>query len=527
MVIAGRYELDEFPIARGGMGEVWGGYDQRLGRRVAVKFIRFPDGSPDEELIRRFHRESRITARLQHPGVPAVYDADAIEEPGPRKGQLYIVMQLVEGISVADLIAEQGPLPYGWAALIIAQAAAVLAAAHAEALVHRDLKPSNLMLCPDATVKVLDFGLAAALEPSDLSRITSTGQIPGTPHYMAPEQLLYGVTGVHSDLYSLGCVLHELLTGERPFSGATVFALARQHEEAEPTPLRALRPDADPELERLVLDLLAKRPDHRPADAAEVHRRLLPFIGRPVPLPGVVDAAPGPVRMYADALAMVGGAAASAPPTETSGTTENDGGQTADVAEPEPAVVPDSGLDEVRRQVADLKSQARHGQAADVLSRVVKEAGRVLGFDHEDVLDLRLDLAEALYDAGEYHRAVSAYQDLVADLAVNEGADAEPVLHCRLREATCHAVLGDTDLALRQMESLLPDQRRVFGADDERVWDLRRQLGLLHLGSGDIDQAHDVLADLLTDVERLHGPSHPLAKNLRALLADISADPDW
>jgi len=372
------------------MGEVWAGYDQQLGRRVAVKFVRFPDGHPDEELTRRFIRESRITARLQHPGVPAVYDAAAVTEPGLHHGQLYMVMQLVEGVSVADLIAEQGPLPQEWAALIVAQAAAVLAAAHAESLVHRDLKPSNLMLCPDATVKVLDFGLAAALEPSDLSRITSTGHVPGTPHYMAPEQLLYGVTSAHSDLYSLGCVLHELLTGRRPFSGATVFALARQHEETAPTPLRELRPDADPALERLVLDLLEKHPDRRPADATELYRRLLPFIGNPAPLPGVVDLTPGPVRLYAGAVALVG----TTPPVQTSAPRKKPSrkdGPPQD-AEPRPAPAPsepalEDELEQVRRQAAELVAEARYEQAAELLSRQVEKSGRALGFDHEQTLN--------------------------------------------------------------------------------------------------------------------------------------------
>ena len=529
-VIAGRYELDDFPLARGGMGEVWAGYDQQLGRRVAVKFVRFPDGPPDEELTRRFIRESRITARLQHPGVPAVYDAAAVTEPGLHHGQLYMVMQLVEGVSVADLLAEQGPLPQEWAALIVAQAAAVLAAAHAESLVHRDLKPSNLMLCPDATVKVLDFGLAAALEPSDLSRITSTGHVPGTPHYMAPEQLLYGVTSAHSDLYSLGCVLHELLTGRRPFSGATVFALARQHEETAPTPLRELRPDADPALERLVLDLLEKHPDRRPADATELYRRLLPFIGNPAPLPGVVDLTPGPVRLYAGAVALVG----TTPPVQTSAPRKKPSrkdGPPQD-AEPRPAPAPsepalEDELEQVRRQAAELVAEARYEQAAELLSRQVEKSGRALGFDHEQTLNARLELADVLFEGGEYQRAASAYQGLVDDLAAYHGRESEPVLRCRLQEATCHAVLGETGVALREMESLLADQRRILGEDHERTLDLRRQIGMLHMGAGDTTRAHRILSDLLADIERLHGPSHPLAESVRNLLGDLPDDSKW
>jgi serine/threonine protein kinase len=152
-----RYEMNPLPVAGGTMGQVWFGRDTVLDREVAVKFVRFGVGGRDEELVRRFRREARITARLEHPGVPAVYDC------GEQNGRPYLVLQRIRGVSVADLIAEHGgPLPFGWAAAIAAQVCAVLAAAHRAGLVHRDLKPGNLMLEPDGTVKVLDFGLAVA-----------------------------------------------------------------------------------------------------------------------------------------------------------------------------------------------------------------------------------------------------------------------------------------------------------------------------------------------------------------------------
>ncbi|MDT0329186.1 serine/threonine-protein kinase [Nocardiopsis lambiniae] len=157
-VLDARYELAAAPIARGGMGDVWEGTDVRLGCRVAVKFVRFPGDADEEErteLVRRFLREAKITAELQHPGVPSVFD---IGYDGDRP---YLVMQLVRGVSVADLVAEQVRLPVGWAAGIAAQVCAVLAVAHRASLVPRDLKPGNLMLEPDGTVKVLDFGLAS------------------------------------------------------------------------------------------------------------------------------------------------------------------------------------------------------------------------------------------------------------------------------------------------------------------------------------------------------------------------------
>ena len=210
-VLDDRYALDDLPIGRGGMGEVWGARDLRLDRRVAIKLIRFPDGIHDPELVRRFHRESRITARLEHPGVPAVHDTGIAAD-----GRPYLVMQYVDGVSVADVVAEHGALPVGWAAAIAAQTCAVLAAAHAVSLVHRDLKPANLVLGPDGAVRVLDFGLAVALGAGD-SQITRSGQTIGTPAYMAPELVVGEPTGPATDLYSLGCTLHELLTGRSPF----------------------------------------------------------------------------------------------------------------------------------------------------------------------------------------------------------------------------------------------------------------------------------------------------------------------
>ncbi len=291
------------------MGDVWLGRDVRLDREVVVKFVRFPNGVHDEGLVRRFDRESRITARLEHPGVPAVYDV------GVHDGRPYLVMQRVQGISVADLVAEHGTLPIGWAAAIAAQVCAVLVAAHAASLVHRDLKPSNLMLEPDGAVKVLDFGLAVAPTLADFSTITHTHQSLGTPAYMAPEQVEAGVSEAATDLYALGCTLHEMLAGERVFNAPTSFSVMMKQVKDTPPPLRALRPDVPAELERLVLDLLAKRPEDRPAGAEMVHRRLRPFVTGLEPLPEVLRPAGtvSPVRLYAAVLAEIPDHAAGDP----------------------------------------------------------------------------------------------------------------------------------------------------------------------------------------------------------------------
>ncbi|MFF5211259.1 serine/threonine-protein kinase [Streptosporangium sp. NPDC000396] len=295
MVIGDRYVLDDLPLGQGGMGAVYGGHDKHLDRRVAVKFLRVLTG-PDEELKRRFLREARILAKLEHPGAPVLYDFGTFDQ------RLFQVMQFIEGVTVADLVSEHGPLPVPWAAAIAAQACAVLSAAHMLSICHRDLKPTNLMLCPDGSVKVLDFGLAMFRE-ADSTEFTRAGQTLGTPAYMAPEQIQRGVAGPRSDLYALGCVIHEMLTGRQLFTGPTEYAVfERQVKELPPEV-----PRAPAELNRLLKDLLEKDPDLRPADADVLYERLQPFaVDLPV-LPGFLNAAsvPSPVRMYARVVGRV------------------------------------------------------------------------------------------------------------------------------------------------------------------------------------------------------------------------------
>lgn len=289
MLIADRYELDELPLGQGGMAAVHGGHDKRLDRRVAVKFLHLPGGG-DEELERRFVREARILARLDHAGAPVLYDFGMFER------RLYQVMQFIEGVTVADVVGEHGPLPVPWAAMIAAQAAAVLSAAHALSICHRDLKPTNLMLCPDGSVKVLDFGLAV-LRETDVLQFTRAGQIVGTPAYMAPEQIRSGVAEPRSDLYALGCVLHEMLTGRQLFTGPTAYVVFDKQVKQRPPAV----PGIPAELDLLLRQLLEKEPDRRPADANELYERLQPFVVDLPMLPGFLTppSVPSPGRMYA------------------------------------------------------------------------------------------------------------------------------------------------------------------------------------------------------------------------------------
>ncbi|WP_232050291.1 serine/threonine-protein kinase [Actinoplanes sp. OR16] len=297
----GRYELEELPLPGGAMGQVWFGRDTKLDRDVVVKFPRLPGGDDDEQVRRRFRREWRITAKLEHPGVPAIYDV------GAEKGRPFIVMQRVHGLTLEDLIEEEGTLPIGWAAGIAAQVCAVLAVAHAASLIHRDLKPANLILEPHGGIKVLDFGLAAAPSLAEFSRITQTGTRLGTPAYMAPEQIEAGVSGPLTDLYALGCILHELLTGKRLFPGKNSHdVMARQVNDVPPL-LRSARPDTPEPLERVVADLLRKKPQERPVDAESVYDRLLPYATDLAPLAAGMSpsASNRAAHMYAGALSRV------------------------------------------------------------------------------------------------------------------------------------------------------------------------------------------------------------------------------
>ncbi|MGC4808212.1 serine/threonine-protein kinase [Micromonospora sp. DT233] len=273
--VSDRYELT-YPIGRGGMGQVWAGHDVRLERQVAIKFLRQAEVPEDERdvAVRRFQREARVVARLDHPGVPAVHDL------GEYGDDLYIVMQFVRGLTLADRIAEQEILDVGEAASIAVQVCAVLATAHAASLVHRDLKPQNLMLTEGRTVKVLDFGIAALLGPAEASRLTATGSTLGTPAYIAPEQAAGGPVGPGADLYALGCILFEMLAGRPPYEATSAVGMLRQHRYAPIPILSDHRPDVPEDLAHLVFCLLAKNPADRPASATDVERLLRPFLPR-------------------------------------------------------------------------------------------------------------------------------------------------------------------------------------------------------------------------------------------------------
>ncbi|MEU9887667.1 serine/threonine-protein kinase [Sphaerisporangium sp. NPDC051011] len=525
IVIDGRYELDDLPLGRGGMGEVYAGYDRNLDRRVAVKLIRFPYGQYDEALVKRFVHETRVMAKLDHPGAPAIYDANAYQDPrlGTRP---FLVMQYVDGVTIDHLVSEQGPLPAAWAALIAAQAAAVLQAAHERGIFHRDLKPSNLMLCRDGSVKVLDFGLAMFHDP-ELTRLTRSGTILGTPSYMSPEQIRGATVGPQSDIYSLGLVLYEMLTGRRLFEGDTEYDTFDKQVNIPAPPVRLERADVPPGLDKYLLGMLQKRAEDRPAQAGAVVDGLLPFATGLHPITGVVTSAPSALRMYAGAVGRIGAGVESIVASQMLDRVASEQG--AEPSAERSAWVPESNEGFSRGDIARARTEARalaedsrYGQAVEVLSAVLGTAGRIFGALDSEVLDLRIHLAEVLFEGGDYRRAAPAFAELSTDLAKRHGPDDEVVLHCRRQEATCRALMGKTGTALQMLERLLADERHLYGDEDPRPLELRRQIGLLQLGAGDTEQARVTLSELLRDLTRLYGAEHPESVRVRDSLTRLS-----
>ncbi|WP_327406004.1 serine/threonine protein kinase [Streptomyces sp. NBC_01288] len=254
VLIAGRYRLNT-TIGRGAMGEVWQAYDEMGGRPVAVKLLHSQNSEPTATA--RFRLEAQTAGRLSHPHVVGVLDF------GEQEGRLYLVMELVEGDSLSHVLAQAGSLPAEHVAHIAAQSAAGLSAAHDQGIVHRDIKPGNLLLGADGSVKIADFGIAHFMnDPS--GALTATGQIVGTSLYIAPERALGQSAGPPSDVYSLGCVLYQLLTGQPPFRAGSAIAVLHHHLDTPPVPPRELGVGLPPAFENYLLGLLAKLPEDRP-----------------------------------------------------------------------------------------------------------------------------------------------------------------------------------------------------------------------------------------------------------------------
>ena len=267
--LSDRYELGEI-LGFGGMSEVHLARDLRLHRDVAIKVLR-ADLARDPSFYLRFRREAQNAAALNHPAIVAVYDTGEAETAtGPLP---YIVMEYVDGVTLRDIVHTEGPIPAKRAIEVIADACQALNFSHQHGIIHRDVKPANIMISKNGAVKVMDFGIARAL--ADANSVTQTAAVIGTAQYLSPEQARGEKVDARSDVYSLGCVLYEILTGEPPFIGDSPVAVAYQHVREDPTPPSQRHNDISPELDAVVLKALAKNPDNRYQTAAEMRSDLV------------------------------------------------------------------------------------------------------------------------------------------------------------------------------------------------------------------------------------------------------------
>jgi beta-lactam-binding protein with PASTA domain/predicted Ser/Thr protein kinase len=291
VIFNGRYELHH-RLGRGGMAEVYLARDQLLDRPVAVKVL-FPALATEAGFVERFRREAQSAANLQHPNIVSVFDW------GEANGTYFIVMEYVEGHTLADTMRAEGRLHPDRAAEVVSDIAAALGFAHRNGVVHRDVKPGNVLITPDGAVKVADFGIARALSDTSDQNLTKTGSVMGTATYFSPEQARGAVVDPRSDLYSLGCVLYELTTGRPPFQGESAMAIAYKHVQENPVPPRQLDPELPETLEAITLKCLAKNPDNRYPTAADLRadlRRYLDgarILAEPVLVPPVDPGATG------------------------------------------------------------------------------------------------------------------------------------------------------------------------------------------------------------------------------------------
>jgi predicted Ser/Thr protein kinase len=260
-VLADRYRIERV-IGRGGMAEVYQGHDDRLARPVALKVLHARFGS-DPDLRRRFEEEAKAAAMVSHPNIVAVYDA------GEDDSKAFIVMELVNGETLHDLIG-RGPVPSALARSIGGQVLDALGAAHSKGVLHRDIKPANVLFTPDGQAKVTDFGIAKAIHPSPDADQTTMNMVLGTPSYLAPERAQGLPATVASDLWAVGVLLYEAVTGVKPFEGDNPLAITLAAQQARYVPVLERRPDLDPSLASVIERAIDPEPRARFSSAAEM-----------------------------------------------------------------------------------------------------------------------------------------------------------------------------------------------------------------------------------------------------------------
>jgi hypothetical protein len=423
-------------------------------------------------------------------------------------GDLFLVMQLLRGAELHDLIGEadyvEAPPPVGWAAAIGAQIAAVLTEVHRLSVVHRDIKPRNLFVTPCGVVKVLDFGIAALLAGGDSAKLTRVGLTVGTPPYMSPEQVLANPVGPPSDLYALGCVLHEMLTGQPPFQGTGGRSTQYQQVHADPPAVRDVRRDVPAPVDDLIRALLYKQAEDRPS-SEEVYTLLLPFT-----IDGHASGAAGvredldPTRPFRRPMAATPRAAL---------------GLVASLA-PEAGQPPLSAeeADAATDRAADLAEAGQFTQAADVLGAAIGRADT----DSPLGAELRLSLGHVMLLARDFQRAIEQFDTAGAWFAEHYGSDDETVMGCRYYATSCRAEAGEDSRALADFQMFLEDWSQTADDRDDRSIDVRRQIGGLLMNLGRYQEARSQLTHLHQDASRWQGPDSRQARRVAAMLERIN-----
>ncbi|GAA2492843.1 serine/threonine-protein kinase [Streptomyces gobitricini] len=529
-LLQGRYRLEKV-IGRGGMGEVWRATDEALGRRVAVKCLKPLGPQQDRDLVtalrERFRREARVAAALQHRGVTVVHDF------GESDGLLYLVMELLEGRNLSQLLEdnEQHPLPVHVVVDIAEQVADALAHTHRQGIVHRDLKPANIMRLDDGTVKICDFGIARiGADVGFTARLTGTGIAMGTPHYMSPEQISGDHVDHRSDLYSLGCVLYEIATGVPPFDLDDAWAVLVGHRDTPPEPLRNHRAELPEFFERAVLDLLAKTPDGRPTDAADLRRRITaahpartavlhaPF--PPAPTHPRAPHLPSWTRGMSTGHKAVGTTLlhAAPPPDPSAGLT----GRWTTSTDPRGTVRPAPGRvgDRVPPRTLDhlagrhsaglsLGRLGRWEKAGEVHRAVAAEREHALGPDHPDTLTSRYEAGFALSRTGRDADALREFGRVAEGRDRVLGPDHPDTLTARQEMAYALGRLGRHAEAHQVYTSVLDARTRTMGADHPDTLRCRHHLAF-NLGRlGRPEEAYRTAYEVAAARARLLGPEHP------------------
>ncbi len=535
--LAGRYRIDGL-LGRGGMSEVYFGYDERLDRPVAVKLLRPPSyvpGAPDSpeavEILdaidrdqKRFLREIRMTARLELAGVPAVYDT-GVDDLLDGTRQLWLVMQLLRGSTLETLLdgaSFSGPdtPSVGWAVAIGAQIAAVLADVHRVDIVHRDIKAANIMMTDGGLVKVLDFGIAILRGAGALPRLTQVDRTVGTPAYMSPEQWAGQLVTAASDVYSLGCLMFELLTGDVPFHGSSRLPLRVAHRESAVPSVAAARPSAPPALDALVAAMLAKDPAARPA-AEAVYQALLPVAAGTVAvadglLPGG-DERRDPVRPFRQPLLGLTGRNPFHVPAD--GKADDDGpgtGTTCPLTEEAAA--------RLRADVQVLLEGEHPSDAINLLEAGLDRAvpGSVLE------LQMRRTLAAALLIGGQYSRAAQLFEQAGAAYRQHLGAADPWALDCAYQAGHAYAQAGKPDKALPQLRYYVMNAVPLAARDaDEaaKVMESRFVIAQLLASTDDTESAIAELRAVRPLLAAAYGPESAQVRNLDKQAARLQSAP--